>query len=115
MWERHIALQLVDLRMEHQGNRFMGCDYNIELLNWELKSGLGLGEHQVSGDTHRSEKSVGIAVLAYLFVLRVCYHEIIPGKPWSIFQLQHALRRRVMTNQVEHTVKVTMAKTRKAA
>src|SRR5262245_33445179 len=32
----------------------------IELMNWELKSGLGLGEHQVSGDTNRSEKSVGI-------------------------------------------------------
>ena len=87
----------------------------IELMNWELKSGLGLGEHQVSGDTNRSEKSVGIAVLAYLFVLRVCHHEIVPGKPWSIFQLQHALRLRVMTKQVEHTVKVKMAKTRKAA
>jgi hypothetical protein len=87
----------------------------IELMNWELKSGLGLGEHQVSGDTNRSEKSVSIAVLAYLFVLRVCHHEIVPGKPWSIFQLQHALRLRVMTNQVEHQVKVQMAKTRKAA
>jgi hypothetical protein len=87
----------------------------IELMHWELKSGLGLGEHQVSGDTNRSEKSVGIAVLAYLFVLRVCHHEIVPGKPWSIFQLQHALRLRVMTNQVEHTVKVKMAKTHKAA
>ena len=87
----------------------------IELMNWELKSGLGLGEHQVSGDTNRSEKSVGIAVLAYLLVLRVCHHEIVPGKPWSIFQLQHALRLRVMTNQVEHKVKVKMAKTRKAA
>jgi hypothetical protein len=89
--------------------------WTIELVNWELKSGLGLGEHQVSGDTNRSEKSVGIAVLAYLFVLRVCHHEIIPGKPWSIFQLQHALRLRAMTNQVEHKVKVKMAKTRKAA
>lgn len=87
----------------------------IELMHWELKSGLGLGEHQVSGDTNRSEKSVGIAVLASLFVLRVCHHEIVPGKPWSIFQLQHALRLRVMTNQVEHKVKVKMAKTRKAA
>jgi hypothetical protein len=87
----------------------------IEVMHWELKSGLGLGEHQVSGDTNRSEKSVGIAVLAYLLVLRVCHHEIVPGKPWSIFQLQHALRLRVMTNQVEHTVKVKMAKTRKAA
>jgi hypothetical protein len=74
-----------------------------------------LGEHQVSGDTTRSEQSVGIAVLAYLFVLRVYPHEIVLGKPWSIFQLQHALRLRVMTNQVEHHVKVKMAKTRKAA
>ena len=87
----------------------------IELVNWELKSGLGLGEPQVSGDKDRSEKSVGIAVLAYLFVLRVCHHEIVPGKPWSLFQLQHALRLRVMTNQVEHKVKVKMGKTRKAA
>jgi hypothetical protein len=95
------------------------CTYQkrwaIELLNWELKSGLGLGEHQVSGDINRSEKSVGIAVLAYLFVLRVGHLELVPGKPWSIFQLQHALRLRVMTNQVEHKVKVKMAKTRKAA
>ena len=51
----------------------------------ELQAGLGLGEHQVSGDTHRSETSVGIAVLAYLFVLCVCHHEIVPGKPWSLF------------------------------
>lgn len=87
----------------------------IALMNWELKSGLGLGEHQVSGDTNRSEKSVGIAVLASLLVVRVCHHEIVPGKPWSIFQLQHALRLRVMTNQVEHQVKVKMAKACKAA
>jgi putative transposase len=26
----HIPFQLVDLRMEHQGKSFMGCDYNIE-------------------------------------------------------------------------------------
>ena len=94
---------------------FMACDYNIELMHWELTSGLGVGEPQVSGDTNRSEKSVGIAVLAYLLVMRVCHHEIVPGKPWSIFQLQHALRLRVMTNQVEHTVKVKMAKACKAA
>jgi DDE family transposase len=87
----------------------------IELMNWELKSGLGLGEHQVSGATNRREKSVGIAVLASLLVMRVCHHEIVPGKPWSIFQLPHALRLRVMTNQVEYKVKVKMAKTRKVA
>ena len=87
----------------------------VELAHWELKAGLGLGEHQASGDKHRSEKSLGIAVLAYLFVLRTCHLKIVPGKPWSIFQLQHTLRPRVMTNQVEHRVKVKLAKTRKAA
>jgi hypothetical protein len=87
----------------------------VDLMHWELNSGLGLGEHQVSGDQNRSEKSLGIAVLAYLFVLRVCHHEIVPGKPWSIFQLQHALRLRAMTNQVEHKVKRKMAKTHKVA
>ena len=87
----------------------------VEVLHGELKSGLGLGEHQVSGDKDRSEKSIGIAVLAYLFVLRVCHHEIVRGKPWSIFQLQHALRLRVMTTQIEHNVKTKMAKARNAA
>jgi hypothetical protein len=89
--------------------------WSVELAHWELKSGLGLGAHQVRGDKDRSEKSLEIAVLAYLFVLRVCHHEIVPGKPWSMFQLQHALRLRVMTNQVEHKMKVKMAKMRKAA
>ena len=89
--------------------------FTRQLVNWELKSGLGLGEHQVSGDKDRSEKSVGIAVLAYLFVIRACHHEIVPGKPWSIFQLQHTLRLRVMTKQVEHNVKVKMAKSRNVA
>ena len=34
---RHISLQLVHLRMEHQGNRFMGCDYNIDEVFLSIK------------------------------------------------------------------------------
>ena len=44
MWEHHIALQLVDLRMEHQGNRFMGCDYNIEMAIRDSNAFAGLGQ-----------------------------------------------------------------------
>jgi hypothetical protein len=87
----------------------------IEIVNWELKSGLGLGEHQVSGSDKRTENSVGVAVLAYLFLLRARHHDIVPGRSWSIFQLQHAFRLCVMTNQVEHNIKVKMAKARKVA
>lgn len=87
----------------------------VEQINRELKSDLGLGEHQVSGDEERIEKSFGIAVMAYLFLIRVCHHEIVAGKSWSIAQLQHAFRLRMITNQVAHNVKMGLAKSRKAA
>jgi hypothetical protein len=96
-------------------DEFVPPSWAIELVNWELKSGLGLGQHQVSGDEKRSENSLGMAVLAYVFLLRACHHEITPGKSWSIFQLQHALQLRAITNQVEYNIKVKMAKTRKVA
>jgi hypothetical protein len=86
----------------------------IELVNWERKSGLGLGHHQVSGDQQRSPHSVGIAGRAYWFLLRACHHEITPGQAWSIFQLQHAFQLRVMTNQVEHNANVKLAQCRNA-
>jgi hypothetical protein len=98
-----------------QGGSIYQQRWAIELGNWERKSGLGLGQHQVRGDEKRSTHSVGIAVLAYLFWLRTCHHEITPGHSWSIFQLQHAFQLRAMTNQVEHNVKVKLAKGRKAA
>jgi hypothetical protein len=87
----------------------------IERVNGELKSGLGLGQHQVRGDEKRRPNSVGIAVLAYLLLLRAGHHEITPGHSWSIFQLQHTFQLRAITHQVEHNVKVKMARGRKAA
>jgi hypothetical protein len=87
----------------------------IEQINRELKSGLGMGEHQVSGDEGRIENSFGIAVMAYLFLIRACHQEIVPGRSWSIAQLQHAFRLRVITNQVAHNVKTELARPPKAA
>jgi hypothetical protein len=87
----------------------------VEQINRELKSDLGLGEHQVRGHEERIEKSFGIAVMAYLFLIRMCHEEIVPGQSWSIPQLQHSFRLRVITNQVEHNVKTELARTCKAA
>jgi hypothetical protein len=89
--------------------------WSVELVNRDLKSNLGLGEHQVRGGQDRLEKSFGMALLAYLLVLRLCHHEIKPGQPWSVSQLQHSLRLRVITNQVAHSVKVKLATRRKVA
>ena len=89
--------------------------WSIELINRNLKSDLGMGEHQVRGGRDQLEKSFGIALLAYLFVLRLRHHEMVPGKPWSLSQLQHSLRLDVITNQVEHNVTVKLAHQYKAA
>jgi DDE family transposase len=89
--------------------------WSIELINRNLKSDLGLGQHQVRGDLERHEKSFGIAVLAYLFVLRLRHHEIVPGKPWSLSELQHRLRLEVITNQVKHNVTIQLGQEQKAA
>jgi len=87
----------------------------VEQINRELKSDLGMGEHQVGRDEGRIEKSFGIAVLAYLFLIRVCHDERCPGQSWSVWQLQHVFRLRVMTNQVEHNVKTRLTKSRRVA
>ena len=87
----------------------------VEQINRELKTDLGLGEHQVRGEEERIEKSFGMAVLAYLFLIRACHQEILPGKAWSVSQLQHALRLRIITNQVAHNVKMQLTKVRKVA
>ena len=87
----------------------------VEQINRELKTDLGLGEHQVSREEGRIEKSFGIAVLAYLLLIRACHQEILPGTSWSIAQLQYALRLRIITNQVAHNVKTQLTKVRKVA
>jgi hypothetical protein len=95
------------------------CGYQrrwpVEQIHRELKTDLGLGEHQVSTEEGRIERSFGIAVLAYLFLIRACHQEILPGTSWSIGQLQHAFRLRVITNQVKHNVKGKLAKGHKVA
>jgi hypothetical protein len=87
----------------------------VEPIHRELQSALGLGEHQVRGEEKRLEHAFGLAGLAYLFLIRLCHHEMRPGSPWRLSHLQHACRLRVITNQVEHNVKTSLAKRRKAA
>lgn len=89
--------------------------WSIEILFKELKSGLGLGEHQVTREEGRIEKSIGISVLAYLFLIRCCKEDIHPGQSWSIFKLQNSFRLKVITNQIEHNMQTKFNKLQKAA
>lgn len=88
--------------------------WSVEIIFKELKSGLGLGEHQVTGNKERVEKSVGIAVIAYLFLLRARKDDIRPGKSWSIFQLQNNLRTEVMQHQFSHLIDLEIKKINKS-
>ena len=87
----------------------------VEQIKRELKTDLGVGEHQVSMGEGRLEKAFGITLLAYLLLIRACHQEILPEKAWSIAHLQHVFRLQVITNQVEHNVKTRLVKARKAA
>ncbi len=87
----------------------------VERIKRALKTDLGLGEHQVSTEEGRIEQSFGIAVLTYLLLIRVCHQEMLPGSSWSMAQLQHAFRLRMLTKQGEHKVKTRLAKARNVA
>ncbi|MCF8109764.1 MAG: transposase [Desulfohalobiaceae bacterium] len=87
----------------------------IEILFKELKSGLGLGQHQVTKDKDRVDKSVGVAIIAYLTLIRARHHEIKPGQAWSIFQLKNSFTWEVYHQQIEHTFKLKLNKYAKAA
>ncbi|MGF1613629.1 MAG: IS4 family transposase [Gammaproteobacteria bacterium] len=43
----HLPLQRVHLGLEHQVNRFMGCDYNIEVFHRTLKSGCRIEDRRL--------------------------------------------------------------------
>jgi hypothetical protein len=87
----------------------------VEILFKELKSGLGLGEHQVTKKLPRIEKSLGIALIAYLLLLRARKDDIRPGKPWSIFQLKTNFTMDLMQKQFQHAIRLEVNKSLKAA
>lgn len=62
--------------------------WHVELLIWELKSGLGLGQHQVTNHVKRIERSIAISVLAYLMLVKLRAQDIPKKGSWSLFQLK---------------------------
>jgi hypothetical protein len=63
----------------------------VELCIKELKGVVGLGQHQVTKDAARVERSVAAAVMAYLLLLRLQAKQIKPGSSWSAFTLKQEL------------------------
>jgi hypothetical protein len=73
----------------------------VELCIKELKGVVGLGQHQVTKDAARVERSVAVALMAYLLLLRLRATHIQPGKPWSAFTLKQQLAWDVSAQQLK--------------
>jgi hypothetical protein len=61
----------------------------VELFFKEWKGVVGVGQHQVTKDAARVERSVAVTLMAYLVLLQVRAKDIRPGQPWSAFALKH--------------------------
>ena len=77
----------------------------VELLVKEVKGVVGLGQHQVTKRVDRVERSVAVAIMAYLLLLKRCAHDIPADRPWSAFRLQRALAWEVMQAQCQRSAR----------
>ena len=63
----------------------------VELCIQEVKGVVGLGQSQVPKDAARVERSVAVAFMAYLLLLRLRAKQLKPGTSWSAFTLKQGL------------------------
>ncbi|HSF29906.1 MAG TPA: hypothetical protein VLK82_05465 [Candidatus Tectomicrobia bacterium] len=71
----------------------------VEWLCRELNGVVGLGQHQVTTQVDRVERSVAVAIMAYLFLLKLRAKDIPADRQWSAFHLQRAFAWEVMQAQ----------------
>ena len=62
--------------------------WGVELTIKELKSGLHLGQMQVTKESERVERSVTLSVLAYLLLVRLYGQDGACTQAWSLFKLK---------------------------
>jgi len=60
--------------------------WHTEVLFRELKSGLGMGQMQVTKDSDRVERSIGLGLMSYLCLLRISLKANPQASSWSLFQ-----------------------------
>src|SRR4051794_37926088 len=60
----------------------------VELLMKEGQGAMGLGQHQVTKEPQRVERSIALSVMAYLRLVK-CHAQDIPERgAWSLFTLK---------------------------
>jgi hypothetical protein len=64
-----------------------------------------LGQHQVTKEIGRVERSVAIAIMAYLLLLKLRAKDIPADRPWSAFGLQRAFAWEVAQAQCQRSAR----------
>jgi Transposase DDE domain len=77
----------------------------VELLFKELKGVVGLGQHQVTKKPDRVERSVAVAIMAYLLLLKLRAKDVPADRVWSAFRLQRAFAWEVVQAQCERSAR----------
>lgn len=75
--------------------------WHIEVINHELKSACGLGDHQVTKKPERVERSVAISMMTYLTIMRFEADQIRPNEHWSINSLKYLFAISIFKEQSE--------------
>lgn len=76
--------------------------WQTEVIFKELKSGLGLGQMQVTKDSGRVERFVALGMMAYLCLLRLEMKANPNATSWSIFQAKWSLLGRIVDERESH-------------
>jgi hypothetical protein len=82
----------------------------VELLIKEMKGATGLGQHQVTKEPQRIERSVAIALMAYLLLLKLRARDIPKQGPWSVFTLKRNFTWQIAQAQLERSVEQRLRK-----
>lgn len=77
--------------------------WGIEVTIKELKSGLHLGQMQVTMEAERVARSVALPVVAYLLLVRLYGHDALLTAEWSLFQLKERFIEDVVQAHVSRT------------
>jgi hypothetical protein len=77
--------------------------WGVELTIKELKSGLHLGQMQVTKEAERVRRSVALSVLAYLLLVRLYGRDEALPKEWSLFKLKERFIGEVTQDAVRRT------------
>jgi Transposase DDE domain len=75
----------------------------VEVMFKELKSGLHLGQMQVTKKEERIQRSIALPVMAYVMLLRVYAPELQPDQRTSFFALQKRFRTEVYQEQFDRS------------